>query len=73
MIEHSADAYEPKGIITQAVNIYYKALTFYLQEQPTLLTDLLTALMHGSYPYNAYVHDCLHPKNSRISPVLLIQ
>jgi hypothetical protein len=24
---------------------YYKALTFYLQEQPTLLTDLLTALI----------------------------
>jgi hypothetical protein len=24
---------------------YYKALTFYLQEQPTLLTDLLTVLI----------------------------
>ena len=26
-------------------NSYYKALTFYLQEQPTLLTDLLTVLI----------------------------
>lgn len=24
---------------------YYKSLTFYLQEQPTLLTDLLTVLI----------------------------
>lgn len=26
-------------------NRYYKALTFYLQEQPNLLTDLLTVLI----------------------------
>ena len=45
MIERSADAWEPKDIIVRAANVYYKALTFYLQEQPTLSTDLLTALM----------------------------
>jgi len=50
MIERSADAWEHnqfKDVIVRAANveIYYKALTFYLQEQPTLLTDLLTVLI----------------------------
>jgi clathrin heavy chain len=30
---------------TDAVLSYYKALTFYLQEQPTLLTDLLSVMI----------------------------
>ena len=30
---------------TNDINSYYKALTFYLQEQPTLLTDLLTVMI----------------------------
>ncbi|KAG2056844.1 clathrin heavy chain 1 [Suillus hirtellus] len=50
MIERSADAWEHnqfKDVVVRAANveIYYKALTFYLQEQPTLLTDLLTVLI----------------------------
>ncbi|PPQ65881.1 hypothetical protein CVT24_011212 [Panaeolus cyanescens] len=50
MIERSADAWEHnqfKDVIVRAANveIYYKALTFYLQEHPTLLTDLLTVLI----------------------------
>ncbi|KAL0060881.1 Clathrin heavy chain [Marasmius tenuissimus] len=50
MIERSADAWEHnqfKDTIVRAANveIYYKALTFYFQEQPTLLTDLLTVLI----------------------------
>lgn len=50
MIERSADAWDHnqfKDVIVRVANveIYYKALTFYLQEQPTLLTDLLTALI----------------------------
>ncbi|KAJ3555518.1 hypothetical protein NM688_g2533 [Phlebia brevispora] len=50
MIERSADAWEHnqfKDVIVRVANIeiYYKALTFYLQEQPTLLTDLLTVLI----------------------------
>ncbi|KAF8159760.1 hypothetical protein B0H34DRAFT_858496 [Crassisporium funariophilum] len=50
MIERSSDAWEHnqfKDVIVRAANveIYYKALTFYLQEQPTLLTDLLTVLI----------------------------
>ncbi|KAF8998593.1 clathrin heavy chain 1 [Cyathus striatus] len=50
MIERSADAWEHnqfKDIVVRVANIeiYYKALTFYLQEQPTLLTDLLTVLI----------------------------
>ncbi|KAJ3982556.1 hypothetical protein F5890DRAFT_1529120 [Lentinula detonsa] len=50
MIERSADAWEHnqfKDTIIRAANveIYYKALSFYLQEQPTLLTDLLTVLI----------------------------
>ncbi|EAU90123.2 clathrin heavy chain 1 [Coprinopsis cinerea okayama7 len=50
MIERSADAWEHnqfKDVIVRAANveIYYKALTFYLQEQPTLLTDLLTVMI----------------------------
>ncbi|KAL9713749.1 Clathrin heavy chain [Leucoagaricus gongylophorus] len=50
MIERSADAWEHsqfKETIVRVANveIYYKALTFYLQEQPTLLTDLLTVLI----------------------------
>ncbi|TFK26167.1 clathrin heavy chain 1 [Coprinopsis marcescibilis] len=50
MIERSADAWEHnqfKDVIVRAANIeiYYKALTFYLQEQPSLLTDLLTVLI----------------------------
>ena len=49
MMEHSVDAWEHasfKQIIVKATNleIYYRALNFYLQEHPTLLTDLLAAL-----------------------------
>ncbi|KZO92891.1 clathrin heavy chain [Calocera viscosa TUFC12733] len=49
MMERSADAWDHnqfKDIIVKAANveIYYKALTFYLNEQPLLLTDLLTVL-----------------------------
>jgi hypothetical protein len=35
VIQHSSEIFDR----------YYKALTFYLQEQPTLLTDLLTVLI----------------------------
>ncbi|TCD68409.1 hypothetical protein EIP91_010810 [Steccherinum ochraceum] len=50
MIERSADAWEHnqfKDVIVRVANIeiYYKSLNFYLQEQPTLLTDLLTVLI----------------------------
>jgi clathrin heavy chain len=49
MMERAADAWEHqafKDTITKASNveIYYRALNFYLDEQPTLLTDLLQAL-----------------------------
>ncbi|KAF2857775.1 clathrin heavy chain [Piedraia hortae CBS 480.64] len=49
MMEHAADAWEHhsfKDIIVKVANleIYYRALNFYLQEQPSLLTDLLQTL-----------------------------
>lgn len=49
MMERAADAWEHhsfKDIIVKAnnVEIYYRALNFYLHEQPLLLTDLLQAL-----------------------------
>lgn len=49
MMERAADAWEHqsfKDTVTKVTNleIYYRALTFYLDEQPTLLTDLLQAL-----------------------------
>ncbi|KAI9795364.1 MAG: hypothetical protein M1833_007212 [Piccolia ochrophora] len=49
MMERAADAWEHhsfKDIIVKVANleIYYRALSFYLQEQPSLLTDLLQAL-----------------------------
>lgn len=49
MMERAADAWEHqafKDTIVKASNveIYYRALGFYLEEQPTLLTDLLQAL-----------------------------
>lgn len=49
MMERAADAWEHnqfKDVIVRAANIeiYYKALSFYLEEQPLLLTDLLTVL-----------------------------
>ena len=49
MMERAADAWEHhsfKEIIIKVANleIYYRALNFYLQEQPTLLTDLLQVL-----------------------------
>jgi clathrin heavy chain len=49
MMERAADAWEHhsfKDIIVKVANleIYYRALNFYLQQQPTLLTDLLQAL-----------------------------
>ncbi|KAK7204827.1 armadillo-type protein [Myxozyma melibiosi] len=49
IMEHAADAFEHsafKEIIVKVANleIYYRALNFYLAEQPQLLTDLLTAL-----------------------------
>nr|GAT55070.1 predicted protein [Mycena chlorophos] len=50
MIERSADAWEHnqfKDVIVRVANIeiYYRALSFYLEEHPTLLTDLLTVLI----------------------------
>ncbi|CED83796.1 clathrin heavy chain [Phaffia rhodozyma] len=49
MMERSADAYEQnqfKDVVVRVANveIYYKALSFYLAEQPLLLTDLLVSL-----------------------------
>ncbi|KAH9825412.1 Clathrin [Teratosphaeria destructans] len=49
MMERAADAFEHtafKDIVVKVANleIYYRALSFYLQEQPSLLTDLLQAL-----------------------------
>lgn len=49
MMEHSADAWEHnsfKDIVVKVTNleIYYRALNFYLQMQPSLLTDLLAVL-----------------------------
>lgn len=49
MMERAADAWEHhsfKEIIVKVANleIFYRALNFYLQEQPPLLTDLLQAL-----------------------------
>lgn len=49
MMERAADAWEHhsfKDIVVKVANleIYYRSLNFYLQEQPSLLTDLLQAL-----------------------------
>lgn len=49
MMERAADAWEHhsfKEIIVKVANleIYYRALNFYLEQQPTLLTDLLQSL-----------------------------
>jgi len=49
MMERAADAWEHhsfKETIVKVANleIYYRALNFYLQEQPSLITDLLQAL-----------------------------
>ncbi|BGP54666.1 hypothetical protein JCM8202_001037 [Rhodotorula sphaerocarpa] len=49
MMERSADAWEHnqfKEVITKVANveIYYKALNFYLEQQPLLLNDLLSVL-----------------------------
>ena len=49
MMERAADAWEHhsfKDIIVKVANleIYYRALNFYLEQQPSLLTDLLQAL-----------------------------
>ena len=49
MMERAADAWEHhsfKDIVVKVANleIYYRALNFYLQEQPSLLTDLLQSL-----------------------------
>lgn len=49
IIQHAADAWEHhsfKDIVTKVANleIYYRALNFYVDEQPNLVTDLLAAL-----------------------------
>lgn len=49
MMEKAADAWEHqsfKDIVVKVANleIFYRALNFYLQEQPSLLTDLLSVL-----------------------------
>ncbi|KAI9012382.1 hypothetical protein DFJ74DRAFT_710372 [Hyaloraphidium curvatum] len=49
MMTHSADAWEHnpfKDVVVKVANqeIFYKALQFYVNEQPLLLTDLLSAL-----------------------------
>lgn len=48
-MEHSSDAWEHnsfKEVVVKVANIeiYYKALTFYIEQAPLLLNDLLTAL-----------------------------
>lgn len=48
-MEHAADAWDHdqfKAILPKVANveIYYRALTFYLEQHPLLLTDLLTVL-----------------------------
>lgn len=50
MIERSADAFDHtsfKDIVVKVANleIYYKAITFYLAEQPQLITDLLAVFI----------------------------
>ncbi|KAF5100343.1 hypothetical protein D0Z00_001311 [Geotrichum galactomycetum] len=50
MIERSADAFDHssfKDIIVKVANleIYYKAINFYMAEQPQLITDLLTVFI----------------------------
>ncbi|KAJ1800096.1 Clathrin heavy chain [Coemansia sp. RSA 2399] len=50
IISHSADAWEHasfKDIIVKVSNVelYYRALRFYIKEQPLLLNDLLNAMM----------------------------
>lgn len=50
MIEHSSDAFEHnsfKEVVVKVANleIYYKAINFYMTEQPHLITDLLQALI----------------------------
>lgn len=49
MMEHSADAWDHnqfKEVVVKVANIeiYYKALTFYIEQAPLLLNDLLSAL-----------------------------
>jgi len=49
MMNHSADAWEHvpfKDVIVKVANLdlYYKAVQFYVEEQPLLVNDLLTAL-----------------------------
>ncbi|TIC24772.1 clathrin heavy chain [Wallemia mellicola] len=49
-IEHSADAWDHqqfRDVLSKVANaeIFYKALSFYQEQHPTLLTDLLTALI----------------------------
>lgn len=49
MMERSADAWEHnqfKEVVVKVANveIYYKALNFYLEQQPLLLNDLLSVL-----------------------------
>jgi clathrin heavy chain len=49
MMEHSGDAFDHnqfKDIVVKVANIeiYYKALNFYIEQQPLLLNDLLSAL-----------------------------
>ncbi|PRT52721.1 Clathrin heavy chain [Wickerhamiella sorbophila] len=49
MIEHAADAFDHnsfKDIVVKVANleIYYKAISFYMSEQPQLISDLLAAL-----------------------------
>ncbi|KAJ6490949.1 armadillo-type protein [Mycena sanguinolenta] len=50
MIKRSADAWEHnqfKDVVVRVANleIYYRALSFYLEEHPNLLTDLLTIMI----------------------------
>ena len=49
MVNHSVEAWEHvlfKEIIIKVANLdlYYKAIQFYLEEQPTMINDLLTVL-----------------------------
>ncbi|WFD08329.1 Clathrin heavy chain [Malassezia vespertilionis] len=78
IMEHAADAWDHdqfKAVVPQVANveIYYRALTFYLEQHPLLLNDLLTVLAkridHGRVVRMFKKHD--HDNVPLIRPYLI--
>ncbi|KAL9644530.1 hypothetical protein ABK040_009394 [Willaertia magna] len=74
MMEHSADAWD-HGVFTETIikvvnmELYYRSINFYLQEQPKLVEDLLSVLI-PKLDHERVAHDIRYQNNGEDLPLI---